>query len=431
MMVAVNNPSTSTRRVPEGIASTSFLNQHFAMPVTPNRTVSFGSNVEIFEVPTGHDCNLNPCQAKHRTHNPVRVTKSDRSRKDRIEARESDAILAEKMLQSAVFRELHGKPCKCNFACDSDIGCRHCIRSDLNALPGHMPSQQRNASAEIAWIADTGSAQDFFCSKMIPEDLVYHSHEPLELITANDSNGSQSADQQASVHIDCIGMRCMDGWDFVWKSFSRPYFKKQDGTQIKLEVKDYVPYLPSKDGQVPAAVGIPFSWDSAAGNGKPIISPVRRSRVSAVGTESEDEVEEVEEPYEASIADDDKVLGHADDSLEEFFPGEIAPGPPAAMTPDVIEGSEDEAEALEEPVDGRLQLPEPKALDRGEAALREEARTLRHMMTHTPKNPFCETCKCAKMYKPTKRSKGESLTVESNKFGDHITGDHLVTRDSN
>ena len=150
---------------------------------------------------------------------------------------------------------------------------------------------------------------------------------------------------------------------------------------------------------------------AAAGNGKPIISPVRRSRMSAVGTESEDEVEEVEEPYEASIADDDEILGHADDSLEEFFPGELAPGPPAAITPDVNEGSEDEAEAPEEPVDGR----QPKALDRGEAALREEARTLRHMMTHTPKNPFCETCKCAKMYKPTK----------------HITGDHLVTRDSN
>ena len=75
---------------------------------------------------------------------------------------------------------------------------------------------------------------------------MYHSHDPLGLITAN---GSQSADQQASVHIDCIdkevqpdvlpdtpavisvGMRCIqDGWDFVWKSFSRPYFKKQDGT---------------------------------------------------------------------------------------------------------------------------------------------------------------------------------------------------------
>ena len=310
-----------------------------------------------------------------------------------------------------------------------------------------MPSQQRIASAEIAWIADTGSAQDLVCSKMIPDDVVYHSPEPLELITAN---GSQSADQQASVHIDCIdkevhpyvlpdtpavisvGMRCIqDGWDFVWRSFSHPYFKKKDGTKIKLEVKDFVPYLPSRDGQVPAAVGIPFSWDSAAGNGKPIISPVRRSRMSAVGAESDDEVEEVEEPYEASIADDDEIPGQAIDDLEEFFPGELAPGPPAAMTPDVVEGSEDEAEAPEEPVDGRLQLPEPKAIDRGEAALREEARTLRHMMTHTPKNPFCETCKCAKMYKPTKRSKGESLTVESNKFGDHITGDHLVTRDAN
>ena len=447
MMVAVVNPSTSTHRVPEGIASPHLFNQHFAMPVTPNRTVSFGGNDEIFEVPIEQNCSLNPCQAKHRTHDPVRITKGDCTRKDTIEARESDAILAAQMLQSAVFRELHGKSCKCSFECDSDIGCRHCIRSDLNALPGHMPSQQRNASAEIAWIADTGSAQDLVCSKMIPEEVVYHSHEPLELITAN---GSQSADQQASVHIDCIdkevhpyvlpdtpavisvGMRCIqDGWDFVWKSFSRPYFKKKDGTKIKLEVKDYVPYLPSRDGHVPAAVGIPFSWDSAAGNGKLIISPVRRSRMSAVGTESEDEVEEVEEPYEASIADDDEVHGQVNDDLEEFFPGELAPGPPAAMTPDFMEGSEDEGEAPEEPVDGRLQLPEPKAIDRGEAALREEARTLRHMMTHTPKNPFCETCKCAKMYKPTKRSKGESLTVESNKFGDHITGDHLVTRDAN
>ena len=74
------------------------------------------------------------------------------------------------------------------------------------------------------------------------------------------------------------------------------------------------------------------------------------------------------------------------------------------MTPDVIDGSDIEADVQDE-VDERLQLPEPKPIDRGEAALREEARTLRHMMTHTPKNPFCETCKCSKMYKPTKRHK--------------------------
>ena len=146
--------------------------------------------------------------------------------------------------------------------------------------------------------------------------------------------------------------------------------------------------------------------------------------MSAVGFESDEE-----EPYEASIADTED-LERAREDIEEYFPGELAPGPPAAMTPDYVEGSEAEVEAPEE-VDGRLQLPEPKAIDRGEAALREEARTLRHMMTHTPKNPFCETCKCAKMYIPTKRHKGESLTVESTKFGDRITADHLITRDAN
>ena len=75
-MVAVVHPSTSTHRVPEGIASAQFYNQHFAMPVAPNRTVSFGDNIETFEVPIEHDCNLNPCHAKQRTHNPIFITKT-------------------------------------------------------------------------------------------------------------------------------------------------------------------------------------------------------------------------------------------------------------------------------------------------------------------------------------------------------------------
>ena len=110
MMVAVINPSTSTHRVPEGFASTPFHNQHFAMPVTPNRTVSFGDNIEIFEVPVEHDCNLNPCHGKQRTHNPICITKDDRSRKATIEARESDAILAAQTLQSAVMTSLDTGP---------------------------------------------------------------------------------------------------------------------------------------------------------------------------------------------------------------------------------------------------------------------------------------------------------------------------------
>ena len=47
--------------------------------------------------------------------------------------------------------------------------------------------------------------------------------------------------------------------------------------------------------------------------------------------------------------------------IEEFFPGELAPGPPAALTPDFVEGSDAEVEAPEE-VDGLLQLPEANRL---------------------------------------------------------------------
>jgi hypothetical protein len=96
--------------VPESFASTPYHNQRFAMPVTPNRAVSFGDNIEIFEVPVEHDCNLNPCHGKQRTHNPICITKDDRSRKATIEARESDAILAAQTLQSAVMTWLDTGP---------------------------------------------------------------------------------------------------------------------------------------------------------------------------------------------------------------------------------------------------------------------------------------------------------------------------------
>jgi hypothetical protein len=73
---------------------------------------------------------------------------------------------------------------------------------------------------------------------------------------SDSSKGSQSLKDKG-----CI----QDGWDFVWKSFSRPSFKKQDGTKIKLEVKDYVPYLPSRDGQIPEFRfhGLPSAHDDS------------------------------------------------------------------------------------------------------------------------------------------------------------------------
>ena len=51
------------------------------------------------------------------------------------------------------------------------------------------------------------------------------------------------------------------------------------------------------------------------------------------------------------------------------------------------------------------------------------------MLTHVPKNPYCDICQKAKMFKPPSRAVGGSAKVEAEKFGDHITADFIVTRD--
>ena len=51
------------------------------------------------------------------------------------------------------------------------------------------------------------------------------------------------------------------------------------------------------------------------------------------------------------------------------------------------------------------------------------------MLTHIPKNPYCDIRQKAKMFTPPSRAVGGSTKVEAEKFGDHITADFIVTRD--
>ena len=99
----------------------------------------------------------------------------------------------------------------------------------------------------------------------------------------------------------------------MWRAFSRPYFKKKNGERIKLEIKDFVPYLPSTDGLVPAAVGIPFGWKDASGNGRPSTSAEKKAAPATTGEDGGN--------YEPSIGGDDVDQADLD-------PGGIAPGPP-------------------------------------------------------------------------------------------------------
>ena len=60
--------------------------------------------------------------------------------------------------------------------------------------------------------------------------------------------------------------------------------------------------------------------------------------------------------------------------------------------------------------------------------LKAEAKSIHHLGTHVPKNPYCEVCKRAKMYKPPSYKVGGTRTIEAKSFGDHITADHVIIR---
>ena len=100
-------------------------------------------------------------------------------------------------------------------------------------------------------------------------------------------------------------------------------------------------------------------------------------------------------------------------------------------------GTDAEDDTADDPGDGRPPEGEAVAPDgesavkvskhsKGVEALREEAKSRHHLMTHQPKNPYCDVCQRAKMYKPPSYATGGFNTVEAKEFGDHVTADHIV-----
>ena len=171
-----------------------------------------------------------------------------------------DSILSARMLSGAVSSELKGVHSKCQYLCDSDIGCDDCIPKELVAMPAQVCHEvRRYQCSDEDWIADTGSAQDLLTRADIPDEFQFFSDKPIGIITAN---GESSSNLQAKVYngvLDCkfepyllestppvlsVGVRCMDqGYDFIWRAGKFPYFRKPDGKKINLVVRDYVPYV--------------------------------------------------------------------------------------------------------------------------------------------------------------------------------------------
>ena len=88
-----------------------------------------------------------------------------------------------------------------------------------------------------------------------------------------------------------------------------------------------------------------------------------------------------------------------------------------------------EDDPLQEPDSDREAEGEKDQNASNEARLRAEADSIHHKFCHRPKNPYCKVCQKAKMYSPQARKTGGSSSITSTKYGDHITVDHIITRD--
>ena len=296
--------------------------------------------------------------------------------------------------------------------------------------------------ASIDWIVDTGSAQDLLTDHHVPDHYGYYSDNPIRLITANGESSSVKQGKvkvpelnatvspyllQSSPPVLSVGLRCVeDGFDFIWRGSKneKPKLVSPDGKVIELEVRDCVPYLCSKSNQSSMSAVAKSDHDGTS-----------LSRVKVLASSSRPEADDNEEEsppspdcYDEEYEDDEPaIVGGNSSKLDDIS------GDPGADAPSDEEGIPF-ADREVQPVEDEDVRHDPEMDSRrergtaGKAALKAEAKRKRHMLTHIPKNPYCDVCTKAKMYKPPGYSKGGSSMVEARKFGDHITGDYLIAK---
>ena len=232
--------------------------------------------------------------------------------------------------------------------------------SSTPSAPGHERS--------IRWLADTGCPIDLVGLNELSageQSLVKKTGRTHALQTANGTAstlGSIAADMQdidevIDAHVMqntpsliSIGKRCMEqGYTFTWPAGELPVLQGPNGKEIVLDVLNNVPYLPASR----------CNFSSPVTNQYPDIPAV---------------------PAPSALSGDVIKEGTEDlPSAPEGHPGSPDLDPPAS---DPIE------ETIELEGHGPLRSAEDWKAD---------ALTLRHMMTHLPKNPFCSHCQRAKM----------------------------------
>ena len=150
----------------------------------------------------------------------------------------------------------------------------------------------------------------------------------------------------------------------------------------------------------------------------PLSGPIFFTKQSFGSSDSEEAASENAVPGLTDSSSEGGEEEHQDDPDSSVEEEREAPPMPEVVNPPAAEVAE---EALVEDI---APLEEPEA--KGRRDLKLEASSLRHLLTHLPKNPHCPSCQQAKMRQ--RYSHKGAFKREIDKFGEIITCDHVVAK---
>ena len=310
---------------------------------------------------------------------------------------------------------------------------------EVPPIGAYAPSAAGAASAKAIdadvverWLIDTGCGHDLVAYEDVRpfKQVLRRPKVPLGFHTANGPTNTkytvkvmvrELADSSVvnvlkdTPAVLSVGRRCMkEGYSFHWPAGSPPFFITPDNVRVMLEVDDDVPYLrPGSDCRHPVNDGDTGAAYAAAPtpNRPEAAQPANVPDWDIVQPDEEEEVQ-----YDI----------FADEAVDEAAPpGDD--GDNVAEPPNEDDDADDaevgrfpaDPEEVIEPADGEVD-PDDFFVTK----LREQAASIKHLLTHKPFNRYCDACVQGKLkMRPHRRG---AYRRKPKKWGDIVTGDHLV-----
>ena len=248
-----------------------------------------------------------------------------------------------------------------------------------------------------------------------------------------------------------VGKRCMEqGYSFVWPAGELPFLIDHNANKIPLSVHDNIPYVKVNDDNgrcLPRRDELASILHRIFGGERALVQSLddptrekstrrkRNRRKKKIDLESVCDLTGEEDIHivMAGEGDEDDERGPVeapdDYSYEEELPegeadprGELPDEEDEGVTDSEHDGESDDDDegGLEvDVVDGVPRLAKP-------GVLKNEAKSLLHLLTHRYKNPYCKACVRSKM-KHFKTNRG-AFKRKLKKFGDLVTFDFMNTQ---